>query len=281
MQLQEKEIYGLIVIDRKEATVGFLNGTSIQLVANEESLVPSKHHQGGQSSRRYERLIEIAAHEYFKKIGGIINNAFMPVIRDVKAVFIGGPGSTKDFFFERDYLRNEIKQKVKDLFDLGYTDETGLRELVEKASSSVKDMKITREKDLMNRFMMEIKKSDGGLGVYGISAILQALEMKSLDTLLLSEGLNLKMFEYTCTSCGYHGKDYKKKSDDLKCTKCGSQVNVNSEEDLIETFYRMANEASTNVQLISEESDEGKLLLKAFGGTAGILRYVAGATVPQ
>ena len=90
LQLQEKEIYGLIVIDRKEATIGFLNGTNIQVVANEQSLVPSKHHQGGQSSRRYERLIEIAAHEYFKKIGEIVNNSFVPIIKDIKAVFIGG-----------------------------------------------------------------------------------------------------------------------------------------------------------------------------------------------
>ncbi len=281
VQLQEKDIYGLIVIDRKEATIGFLNGTNIQMVANEESLVPSKHHQGGQSSRRYERLIEIAAHEYFKKIGEIVNNAFMPVIKDIKAVFIGGPGSTKNFFFERDYLRNEIKQKVKDLFDLGYTDETGLRELVEKAASSVKDMKITREKDLMNRFMMEIKKSDGGLGVYGLQSVLQSLENKSLDILLLSEGINLFMIEYTCPNCGYHGKEYRKSIDGLKCPKCGSDVNVTSKEDLIEILYKMASESSTTVELISEESDEGKLLIRAFGGVAGILRYVAGATVPQ
>lgn len=70
-QLEAKEMYGLIVIDRKEATVGFLKGgTNIVVVSNEQSLVPSKHHQGGQSSRRYERLIEIAAHESSRRWGG-------------------------------------------------------------------------------------------------------------------------------------------------------------------------------------------------------------------
>ncbi len=281
LQLQEKEIYGLIVIDRKEATVGFLNGTNIQVVANEQSLVPSKHHQGGQSSRRYERLIEIAAHEYFKKIGEIVNNSFVPVIKDIKAVFIGGPGSTKDFFFERDYLRNEVKQKVKELFDIGYTDETGLRELVEKAAGTVKDMRISREKDLMNRFMLEIKKNDGGLGVYGIPAILSALEQKSLDILLLSEGIDMYRVEYTCSSCSNHSVLYRQNKDDVPCPKCGATMQATQSEDLVETFYRMAEESGTTVELISEESDEGKLLKKAFGGAAGILRYVAGATVPH
>ena len=281
LQLQEKELYGLIVIDRKEATVGFLNGTNIQVVANEQSLVPSKHHQGGQSSRRYERLIEIAAHEYFKKIGEIVNNSFVPVIKDIKAVFIGGPGSTKDFFFERDYLRNEVKQKVKELFDIGYTDETGLRELVEKAAGTVKDMRISREKDLMNRFMLEIKKNDGGLGVYGIPAILSALEQKSLDILLLSEGIDMYRVEYTCSSCSNHSVLYRQNKDDVPCPKCGATMQATQSEDLVETFYRMAEESGTTVELISEESDEGKLLKKAFGGAAGILRYVAGATVPH
>ena len=147
-QLKAKEIYGLIVIDRKEATIGFLNGTNIQVVTNEQSLVPSKHHQGGQSSRRYERLIEITANEYFKKMGEIANNTFMPIIRDMKGIFIGGPGSTKNFFFENEYMFKDITRKVVDLFDVGYTDESGLRELVEKASESMKDLQITRERIL-------------------------------------------------------------------------------------------------------------------------------------
>ncbi len=279
--LVEKEIYGLIVIDRKEATVGFLNGTTIQVVANEQSLVPSKHHQGGQSSRRYERLIEIAAHEFFKKVGEIANNAFIPVIKDIKAVFIGGPGATKEYFFERDYLRNEIKNKVKDLLDIGYTDETGLRELVEKASETMKEMRIAREKDLMNRFMMEIRKSDGGLGVYGEMAIKSALEQKALDLLLISEDLNKTKYTYKCPSCGYIKEVFSKPEGDIPCDKCSTPMILDHEEDLVEVFYKLAEASGAKVEIISGNSDEGKLLQKAFGGLAGILRYVPKVTVPQ
>ena len=41
---------------------------------------------------------------------------------------------------------------------------------------------------------------------------------------------------------------------------------MTNEKDQSETFYRMAEESGTTVELISEESDEGKLLKKAFGG---------------
>ena len=272
--LTEKEIYGLIVIDRKEGTVGFLNGTTIQLVANEQSLVPSKHHQGGQSSRRYERLIEIAAHEFFKKIGEISNNAFIPLIKDIRAVFIGGPGATKEYFFEKEYLRNEIKNKVKDLLDIGYTDETGLRELVDKASESMKEMKIAKEKDLMNRFLLEIRKNDGGLGVYGELAIKRALEQKALDLLLISDDLDKTKYSYRSPSCGNTREIFSKPTEDQKCDKCGAEMNLEQEEDLVEVFYKLAEASGATVEIISGNSDEGKLLHKAFGGMAGILRYI-------
>ncbi|AAT44028.1 peptide chain release factor aRF-1 [Picrophilus oshimae] len=273
-QLKEKDIYGLIVIDRKEATVGFLKGTRIEVVDYEQSLVPSKHHQGGQSSRRFERLIEIAANDFFKKIGEIANNAFMPLIKDINAVFIGGPGATKEYFLEKDYLRNEIKQKVKDLFDIGYTDESGLRELVEKASESIKDMKISREKDIINRFLREIKKPEGGLGVYGEDAIINALKSKNLDLLIISDTLKKRRYTYKCPVCNDTKTFTEKPRETPLCDKDNSEMELVDEDDLVEDLYKLADEAGTNVVFVSEDSDEGRLIKTAFGGLAGIMRYV-------
>ncbi|MEM0156314.1 MAG: peptide chain release factor aRF-1 [Thermoplasmataceae archaeon] len=281
-QLGEKEIYGLIVMDRKEATVGMLSGTNISVVTNEQSLVPSKHHQGGQSSRRYERLIEIAAHEFFKKVGEIANEAFMPYIREMKAIFIGGPGSTKNYFFEREFLRNELKSKVNDLFDIGYTDESGLRELVEKASANIKDMKISREKDLMNRFMLEIKKSDGGLGVYGESNVLSALRAKTIDLLLVSEDLDKSHVKLKCPTCGNEKETFiASKIESVNCEKCGSQMEFVQKEDFLEYIFKLAEASGAKIEIISDTSEEGKLLERAFGGIAGILRYVPKETQVQ
>lgn len=64
--LEEKRTYGLLVVDRSEATIGLLKGKRIEVVKKITSNVPRKHGRGGQSQRRFERLIEIAAHEYFK-----------------------------------------------------------------------------------------------------------------------------------------------------------------------------------------------------------------------
>ena len=46
--LEHKETYGLIVMDRREATLGFLKGTNIVATSHTTSGVPGKHRAGGQ-----------------------------------------------------------------------------------------------------------------------------------------------------------------------------------------------------------------------------------------
>ncbi|MDI6883978.1 MAG: peptide chain release factor aRF-1, partial [Hadesarchaea archaeon] len=66
--LQVKETVGLLVMDRREATLATLRGKHVEVVRKLTSAVPGKHSKGGQSARRFERLREIAAHEYSKRV---------------------------------------------------------------------------------------------------------------------------------------------------------------------------------------------------------------------
>jgi peptide chain release factor 1 len=156
--LLEKELFGLIVIDRKEATLGLLSGKRILLIKNVQSLVPSKHGRGGQSQRRFERLIEIAAHEFYVKIAGLCTDAFLNK-KELKWILVAGPGATKEYFIKEGYLHHELQKKViPTMFDVGYTDESGLKELVERASDTLTDLELAREKKLIQRLMEEIRE---------------------------------------------------------------------------------------------------------------------------
>ncbi|MFW6448931.1 MAG: peptide chain release factor aRF-1, partial [Halobacteriota archaeon] len=53
---EDEGLYGLIVLDRREATVGWLRGKRIEAVKNATSLVPGKQRKGGQSAQRFHRL---------------------------------------------------------------------------------------------------------------------------------------------------------------------------------------------------------------------------------
>jgi peptide chain release factor subunit 1 len=274
--LLEEECYGLIVVDRSEATVGLLRGKRIEPIKNLQSLVPSKHSRGGQSQRRFERLIEIAAHEYFKKVGEVANEAFLEV-NDLKGILVGGPGSTKNFFIGGDYLHHELKKKIIDTFDTGYTDEYGLRELVGKSVDALAEIDIMREKKLVHRLMREIRKTDGGLSVYGEAEVRRALQMGVIDVLLLSEALRKCTLKFRCTACDYTTRKsvtgVPTEYEYGECPECSSPMECIEKKDIIEEFSDLAKKVGTDIEMISEDSDEGTMLLRAFGGVAGILRY--------
>ena len=271
--LETKEKYGLIVIDRSEATIGMLSGKRILPIKNMQSLVPSKHGRGGQSARRFERLIEIAAHEYYKKVADVANEAFTGE-KELKGILVGGPGQTKDFFVKSEYLHYELQKKVIDTFDTGYTDEYGLKELVEKSRERIKDLDLMREKNIMQRLFEEIRKPDGGLSVYGEDQVKSALLIGAVDTLIISEDMRRVKLNLTCPSCGAKKEAMAKDStEDVKCDKCGSIMKVDEVDDLVGDLHKLAEANNTKVEFISGESEEGGLLLKAFGGVAGILRF--------
>jgi peptide chain release factor subunit 1 len=271
--LEKKDRYGLIVIDRSEATIGMLTGKRIVPLKNLQSLVPSKHGRGGQSARRFERLIEIAAHEYYKKVADIVNEIFLAE-KDLKGVIVGGPGPTKEYFVKSEYLHYELQQKIIETFDTGYTDEYGLRELVEKARETLHSLDLMREKDLIQRLLEEIRKPDGGLAVYGDDQVSNALLIGAVDTLILSEDLRKKKVRLSCPSCSA-AKDLfvTEAPGEVMCEDCKTPMTVVESVDLVEEFHKMADANSTAVQFISGESEEGEMLLKAFGGLAGILRF--------
>ena len=271
--LLDKKCYGLITIDRSEATLGILSGSRIQVLKHFDSLVPSKHHQGGQSSVRFERLIEIAAHEFFTKVADNATEVFLNR-PELLGILVGGPGATKDFFVKVEYLHHELRKKVvSPLVDTGYTDESGLRELVENAKDIIVDMQLTKEKMYMQRLFTEIRKADGGLSCYGEDEVRTATDMGAVNVLLLSEALHKRRITLKCASGHEHELTVADSDDRFPCPECGASTTVVKDEDLIDDFFLRAEAFNTRVQIISPDSEEGDMLIKAFGGIAALLRY--------
>ena len=272
--LTEKDTYGLVVIDQGEATLGLLRGKRIEVLKNVQSLVPRKHRMGGQSARRFERLHEQAIHEFFKKVGDLMTEAFLS--RDLRGILVGGPGYTKESFAAGGYVHHELGKKVLNpFFDVGYTDENGLREMVEKARTVLTGLDLMREKDLIQKLMEEIRKPDGGLAAYGEAQVRHALDLGAVDTLLVSEGLRKARAKLQCSNCGYENATTIEDGQPLgPCPQCGANaLAVRERKDLVEELTETAAPMGTRVELISRESEEGDLLLRAFGGLAAILRY--------
>jgi peptide chain release factor subunit 1 len=135
-------------------------------------------------------------------------------------------------------------------------------------------MDLSREKRLVARLLDEIRKEDGGLATYGEEQVRTVLEMGAVDTLLLSEGLRKKRFTTECPNCGWKQiMTADKKPDAIRCPTCGSITVVDDGKDLVDDFYDKVESTGGKIELISVDSEEGEMLMKAFGGIAAILRY--------
>ncbi|HID42237.1 MAG TPA: peptide chain release factor 1 [Archaeoglobaceae archaeon] len=271
--LMEKKVYGLIVIDRREATVGLLRGKRIEVLNYVTSMVPGKHRAGGQSSVRFERLRNIAIHEFYKKVGERASEALLPHLDNMLGVIIGGPSPTKEEFHEGEYLHHELQRRIINLFDVSYTDESGLYELVEKAKDELTELDLIREKKLMERFLHEVSRD--GLSAYGEEEIRRYISLGAVDTLLLSEDLRYERIKYSCPVCGKKREITVREGvvNPPKCEKDKVDMNEIERRDIVLELTELAEGTGAKVEFLSTESEEGSMLLNAFGGIAAILRF--------
>ncbi|MGV8151292.1 MAG: peptide chain release factor aRF-1 [Candidatus Woesearchaeota archaeon] len=184
---EDKSVYGLIVLDRREANIALLKGKSIIPLVNEESMVPGKFKAGGQSSVRFAQNRELAAKDFYKKIGDMAKDQFLQML-ELKGILVGGPGPTKYEFVDGNFITTEVKNKILTIKDLSYTGEFGLQELVEKCDDVLANEDIAEEKKIMNKFFDILGKTPGK-AAYGKDDVLSKIQMGAVDTVLLSESL--------------------------------------------------------------------------------------------
>ena len=275
--IEERDTYGLAVVDRKEATIATLKGKKVNILTHLTSGVPGKHKAGGQSQRRFDRVIDLAAHEFKKRIGEHMNDDFMDLKDDLKGIIVGGPGFTKEEFIQGDYLQYELKDKVITIVDTSYTGEEGIREVIARAADDLENLDVMHEKKLVQKFLKELTK-DKGLCSYGEDEVRNNLIMGAVDILLLSEDLSSLRKTFVCPSCGTE-KEFTVKTQseadkiDERCPNCNELLKEESSIDLTDEFVGKAEEMKTDVEFISTETEEGMQLLRAFGGIAAVLRY--------
>ncbi|MBR9683342.1 peptide chain release factor 1 [Candidatus Woesearchaeota archaeon] len=216
----EKQVYGLVVLDRRDANLALLKGKTIVPLKKTHSEVPGKFKAGGQSAQRFARIREGAYKDHFKKIAEYMKEQFLPLGNDLKGIIIGGPGTTIQSFLGKDYITGDVKKKIIGTKDLSYTGDFGLQELVDKAEDLLAKEEIATEKKIMQKFFELLAKNPNKV-TYGTKEVKKSLDMGSVETLLLSE--------------------------------------ENSDKDIAE-FEELAQTTGAEVRLISTETREGQQL---------------------
>ena len=175
-------------------------------------------------------------------------------------------------------LDNLNKIVKKPLFDVGYSNESGLRELVQNAGDLMDKIELDEERKFVDRFLKEIMNAHPK-ATYGEMMIRSALDQGAVDTLLISESLRKKKVFFNCRQCKH---DWSLTTEGVTqipdCPDCGAdsdqvREDESKEIDLIDELSLLASQSAAGVRLISTDSEEGMTLKQAFGGMAALLRW--------
>lgn len=183
--LEVEEVYGLLVIDRQQATIGILEGKQIKVIRTLTSGVPGKIRAGGQSSQRFARITEGLAKEFFRRVSEAMKEIFFDMPK-LKGILIGGPMPTKEDFMSEGELVTKLKEKVIALKDIGYVDEHGLELLVEESEQDIASQELIKEKNLLAKFFETLGKNPHK-AVYGPERVRLALQRGAVERLLISK----------------------------------------------------------------------------------------------
>lgn len=183
--LEVTEVFGLIVMDRKEATIGMLEGKRIEVLQKMSSGVPSKVRAGGQSSQRFHRITEGLVKDFYKRIAEQAKIFFYDMPK-LKGIIIGGPIPTKDEFIDEEFLPTKLREKIIGRVDIGDVDESGLKELVEKSRDILEGQEIVREKKILENFFEHLGEKPETT-FYKEADVRKALQYGAVELLIISK----------------------------------------------------------------------------------------------
>jgi len=181
------EVYGLIIIERKEASIGILEGKSVRMIEHLTSGVPSKVRAGGQSAQRFHRITEGLAKEFFRRVAEVVKDSFFEM-KNLKGIIVGGPIPTKEEFLETGQLVTQLKDKVIAVKDIGDTGIAGLRALVQACEDILQEQEVTKQRKILDEFFSAIGKNPEKVA-YGEAEVEQRLKDGAVGKLILSKTL--------------------------------------------------------------------------------------------
>ncbi len=186
--LETDEVYGLLIIERNEASIGMLDGKHIKLLQHMTSGIPGKTKCGGQSAQRYARIRESAAKEFFKRVAENMRTHFWDN-KKLKGIIVGGPIPTKDEFLTQGQLLTQLKEKVIGVKDIGGTGMHGLHELVEASEDLLAEQEMTKQRQILDLFFERLAKEPNKVS-YGHAEVEDRLTRGAVDKLIISKSLD-------------------------------------------------------------------------------------------
>lgn len=277
--LKNDVLIGFLAIDAKDVGWGLLNGDRLEVLKETGSGVAGKHRQGGQSAKRFQKLREMELTYFFNRVAETTREYFIDIY-PIKGLIISGPGPTKENFIKNNYLEYRLQKMIIATIDASYSGSEGIREAFAKSESILSNFRLMEEKIIVEKLFKHIN-SKSGLGVYGLTEVINLLKNKAVNTLLINNNIDKSIIKIKCQRCI---NTYEEIVDNIQkiskktsllnkpCINCKSLDLVSTTHDIVDYLVLIAANHNTKVEIISSKTEHGAML-DSLGKIAAILRY--------
>ena len=278
--LESDARFGFVIMDGNGTLFGVVSGNTRTVLHKFSVDLPKKHGRGGQSALRFSRLREEARHNYVRKVAELASQHFITDNKvNVPGIVLAGSADFKSVLSQSDLLDYRLRPKIVQLVDVSYGGENGFNQAIELAADSLANVKFVQEKRLIQKYFDEIS-TETGKYCFGLDDTFRALEMGAVEILIVWENLEHMRHVFKDSEGREHVFMLSKEQEDDEDRsrfidkETGTEMEeVGEPMPLLEWIAENYQQFGTNLEFVTDRSQEGMQFCKGFGGIGGILRY--------
>ena len=223
---------------------------------------------------------EEARHNYVRKVAEYAAQHFITDTKcNVTGLVLAGSADFKNELSQSDLLDYRLAPKIIQIVDVSYGGENGFNQAIELAADSLANVKFVQEKRLIQKYFDEIS-TESGKYCFGLDDTFRALEMGAVETLIVWENLEHMRHVLRDSEGREHvillNKEQEQEEDRSRFIDKATGAEMEEVEEpqpLLEWIAENYKQFGTNLEFVTDRSQEGMQFCKGFGGIGGILRY--------
>eukprot|EP00762_Andalucia_godoyi_P006554 ANDGO_05023.mRNA.1 Eukaryotic peptide chain release factor subunit 1 len=276
--LESDDKFGFIVIDGSGALFGTLSGNAREVLHKMTVELPKKHGRGGQSALRFARLRLEKRHNYLRKVAELSTQFFITQDKpNVAGIVIAGSADFKNELGQSEMFDQRLIPIIVKYVDIAYGGEVGFNQAIELSQDALQSVKFVQEKKLVGKYFEEISQ-DSGKYVFGVDDTMRALEMGSVETLIIWENLDIQRFVLRNTQTSaekilFLRPEQEREEKYFRDAETGVAMETIEKTALTEWMANEYKKFGCTLEFVTNKSQEGAQFCKGFGGIGGILRW--------
>lgn len=276
--LEDDDVFGFIVMDGNGCLYATLQGNTRTILHKFTVDLPKKHGRGGQSALRFARLRMEKRHNYVRKCAEMAVTFFISDNKcSVAGLVLAGSADFKTDLLQSDMFDPRLQKAVIKTVDVSYGMDPGFNQAIELSAECLSNVKLVQEKRLLQRYFDEISQ-DTGKYCFMVQDTLQALEMSSVETIIVWENLTINRLTVKNTATGeerilHLSPEQETNEAHFHDAVTGVQLEIVERVTLVEWLANTYRSFGAALEFITDRSQEGSQFCKGFGGIGGILRW--------